>query len=308
MAVGVVVNPAAGGGRLLAAWPELARMLEARLGPLEVLRTSAPGEGRALAGQLVRRGAQLVIAAGGDGTANEVVDGLLGAGGGPELGVISVGTGRDFIRTLGNNADLAAAVDAIGSGRARAIDAGRVSYTADNGAREARHFLNVASLGVSGPTVRAVNASKQGRRVHGKVAFYYHTVMELLKYRPQQVRVRFEDGETIEVSTALVAIANGKFFGSGMMIAPDAAIDDGQFDVLVYRAEGKLRMILDFNTIYRGAHVALPRVTSRRCRWVEIEPVGDVARNAAIIEVDGESPGRIPARFEVMPGALRLRG
>lgn len=306
MSVGVVVNPAAGGGRLLAAWPQLKAMLEARLGRLDVLQTRAPGEGRALAAQLVRQGATLVIAAGGDGTANEVVDGMLAAGGGPALGVISVGTGRDFIRTLGGSAEFGAAVEAIGSGRVRRIDAGRVSYRTDDGHREQRHFLNVASLGVSGPTVRAVNASKQGRQVHGKAAFYYHTLMELLKYRPQHIRVRFEDGETIEVSTALVAIANGKFFGSGMMIAPDAAIDDGLFDVLVYRAEGKLRMILDFNLIYRGAHVLLPRVTIKRCRWVEIEPLGGAA-NEAIIEIDGESPGRIPARFEVLPGALTLR-
>ena len=83
--------------------------------------------------------------------------------------------------------------------------------------------------------------SKQGRQVHGKLAFYYHTVMELLRYRAQDVRVRFDDGETIDVHTALVVAANGRYFGSGMMIAPDAAIDDGQFDVLVYRAEGKLQ-------------------------------------------------------------------
>jgi diacylglycerol kinase family enzyme len=107
------------------------------------------------------------------------------------------------------------------------------------------------------------------------------------------------------VRTALVAVANGRYFGSGMMIAPDAAIDDGMFDVLVYRAEGKARMILDFNMIYRGAHTRLPRVAIKRTRWVEIEPVE--AGDAAIIEVDGESPGRVPARFEVMPGALTLR-
>jgi len=303
MAVGVVVNPAAGGGRLSAVWPELRGMLEARLGPLSVLETKRSGEGRELAVQHVRDGARLVIAAGGDGTANEVVDGLLLAGGGPELGVISVGTGRDFVRTLGGHGDPKAAVEAIGSGRTRRIDAGRVTYRADDGTTGVRHFLNVASLGVSGPTVRAVNRSKQGKAVHGKAAFYYHTVMELLKYRPQDVRVRFEDGETIDVRTALVVAANGRYFGSGMMIAPEAAIDDGQFDVLVYRAEGKLRMVLDFNMIYRGAHVSLPRVTIKRCRWFEVEPVGD----AAIVEVDGESPGRIPARFEVVPGALMLR-
>jgi diacylglycerol kinase family enzyme len=291
MSVGVVVNPAAGGGRLSAAWPQLAVMLEQRLGPLMVLSTKAPGEGRDLAAQHVRNGARLVIA----------------AGGGPELGVISVGTGRDFIRTLGGHADLAAAVDTIGSGRTRRIDAGKVTYLDDAGRTGIRHFLNVASLGVSGPTARAVNASKQGRQVHGKLAFYYHTIAELLRYRAQDVRVRFDDGETVDVHTALVVAANGRYFGSGMMIAPDAAIDDGQFDVLVYRAEGKLRMVLDFNLIYRGAHVSLPRVAIRRCRWIEIEPLGDSGANSAIIEVDGESPGRIPARFEVLPGVLTLR-
>jgi diacylglycerol kinase (ATP) len=280
MSVGVVVNPAAGGGRLSAAWPQLAQMLEAKLGPLNVLQTKRSGEGRDLAVQHVRNGAALVIAAGGDGTANEVVDGLLLAGGGPELGVISVGTGRDFVRTLGGHGDLAAAVDAIGSGRTRRIDAGRVTYRGDDGTTGVRHFLNVASLGVSGPTVRAVNTSKQGRQVHGKAAFYYHTVMELLKYRPQDVRVRFDDGEVVDVRTALIVAANGRYFGSGMMIAPDAAIDDGHFDALVYRAEGKLRMVLDFNMIYRGAHVSLPRVKLKRCKWFEVEPRGG-AENAA---------------------------
>jgi YegS/Rv2252/BmrU family lipid kinase len=306
MTVGVVVNPAAGGGRLSAAWPDLEAMLVARFGALSVLRTSGPGEGKRLAELHVRNGAELVIAAGGDGTANEVVDGLLTAGGAPPLGVIAVGTGRDFIRTLGGHADLRAAVEAIGSGRTRRIDAGRVTFHADDGTETSRHFLNVASMGVSGPTVRAVNRSKQGRQVHGKLAFYYHTVAEMLKYRTQRVRVRFDDGETIEVETALVVVANGRFFGSGMMIAPDAAIDDGLFDVLVYRAEGKLKMVLDFNLIYRGAHTRLPRVTMRRCRSVTVEPV--IESDAALLEVDGEGPGRIPARFEVLPGALTLRG
>lgn len=306
MAVGVVVNPTAGGGRLSSVWPELRRMLEAKLGPLSVLETRRTGEGRDLAARHVREGAALVIAAGGDGTANEVVDGLLLAGGGPELGVISVGTGRDFIRTLGGVSDPRAAIEAIGSGRTRRVDAGRVTFRDDDGNTGVRHFLNVASLGVSGPTVRAVNHSKQDHAVHGRISFYYHTIMELLKYRPQDVRVTFDDGEVIDVRTALVVAANGRYFGSGMMIAPDALIDDGLFDVLVYRAEGKLRMVLDFNTIYRGAHVSLPRVTIKRCRWFDVEPRGGT-ENAAILEVDGESPGRIPARFEVMPGALTLR-
>ena len=303
MTIGVVVNPAAGGGRLGQIWPTLAAALERQLGPLSVLRTTRPGEGRQLAELHLRNGAELVISAGGDGTASEVVDGLLAAGGGPQLGVISVGTGRDFIRTVGGSNDVEAAVAAIGSGRSRQIDAGRVTYRTDGGVTESRHFLNVASLGVSGPTVRAVNAAKHGRPVHAKAAFYFHTVVELMRYRPQPVRVSFDDGEVIEVTTALVVAANGRYFGSGMMIAPGAAIDDGLFDALVYRAEGKLRMVLDFNLIYRGAHTTLPRVTIKRCRSFTVEPLGD----ALIVEADGESPGRIPARFEILPKALVLR-
>jgi YegS/Rv2252/BmrU family lipid kinase len=304
MTIGVVVNPAAGGGRLGQLWPTLAVALERALGPLSVLRTSKPGEGRQLAQQHLRSGATLVISAGGDGTANEVVDGLLGAGGGPQLGVISVGTGRDFIRTLGGSKDLDTAVAAIGSGRSRAIDAGRVTYRSDTGSTETRHFLNVASIGVSGPTVRAVNAAKHGRPVHAKAAFYFHTVVELMRYQPQPVRVTFDDGEVIEVTTALVVAANGRYFGGGMMVTPDAQIDDGLLDALVYRAEGKLRMVLDFNKIYRGAHTTLPRVTIKRCRSFTIEPLGE----PLILEADGESPGRIPAMFEVLPKALVLRG
>lgn len=304
MTIGVVVNPAAGGGRLGQIWPTLAAALERVLGPLSVLRTTRSGEGRQLAEQHLRNGADLVISAGGDGTANEVVDGLLGAGGGPQLGVISVGTGRDFIRTLGVSREIDAAVAALGSGRSRAIDAGRVTYRSDAGATETRHFLNVASIGVSGPTVRAVNAAKHGRPVHAKAAFYFHTVVELMRYRAQPVRVAFDDGEVIEVTTALVVAANGRYFGGGMMIAPDAELDDGLFDALVYRAEGKLRMVSDFNKIYRGAHTTLPRVTIKRCRSFTVESLGE----PLILEADGESPGRIPATFEVLPKALVLRG
>ena len=308
MTIGVVVNPAAGGGRLGRIWPMLADELGRRLGRLDVLFTTRSGEGSALAERHARNGAELIIGAGGDGTASEVVDGMLRAGGPAALGILSIGTGRDFVRSLGATRDLSIAADAIASGRTRRIDAGRVTYHTDDGRPETRHFINVASLGVSGPTVRAVNASKAHSPLPGKVMFYFHTVTELLKYRLQRVAVRFDDGEVIEVTTALVAVANGRYFGGGMMIAPDAALEDGLFDVLVYRAEGKLRMILDFNLIYRGAHVNLPRVTLKRCRWVEVAPLGEVAENAAILDIDGESPGRIAARFEVLPGALTLRG
>ena len=307
MKIGVVVNPAAGGGRLAAIWPDIARAFEHRLKTLTVSFTSRAGNGAALAEQFVRDGAELVIAAGGDGTASQVADGILRAGGGTQLGIVPVGTGRDFMRNFGMGRDEMAAMEAICSGRTRQIDAGRVSYLDDSGMPAIRHFINVASLGVSGPTVRAVNAAKQGRQVSAKLVFYFHTLRELFRYREQDVRVVFDDGEVREFRTALVAVANGRFFGGGMMIAPDAALDDGLFDVLLYRPEGKLRMLLDFNLIYKGAHTKLPRVTIKRARSLEVLPAGGKPENTAILDIDGESPGRIGAKFEVLPRALTLR-
>ena len=305
MSVGVVVNPVAGGGRLASRWPSLRAELEARLGPLWIAETKAPGEARELAARHVADGAKLVIAAGGDGTVNEVVDGVLAAGpsGGLELGIVPVGTGRDLWRTLGEG-DARAAVGGIASGRTRRIDVGRVTYQRVDGGTGVRHFINVSSVGLSAEIAAAVNRTGR-RRVSGRTLFYLETIKGILRYRPERVRVTFDGAETIEVDTALVAVANGRYFGGGMMVLPDARIDDGLFDVLVYAAPGWLRMILDFNLIYRGQHTRLPRVTIRRCRSVEVLPVGG---SAAMLETDGESPGRAPARFEIMPGALVLRG
>lgn len=306
MRVGVVVNRVAGGGRLVPAWPRLAAKLERQFGPLDVRTTEAPGDGTRLTLELARAGSTLIIAAGGDGTLNEVAEGLLRSGADIPVGVIPAGTGHDFTRSFGFGRDLDAAVAAICSGNRRRIDAGRVTYTTDDGRTATRHFLNVASIGASGNIVRAVNSAVVGKKRSGKALFYFHTLREMLRYRPQQVRVHLADGQSVELTTALVAIANGRFFGGGMNVTPGAALDDGLFDVLLYEAPGKLQMVSDFNRIYRGTHVDLPRVAMHRAAWIEVEPADAAPENAAVLEIDGESPGRIRARFEILPQALTL--
>ena len=106
---------------------------------------------------------------------------------------------------------------------------------------------------------------------------------------------------------ALVAVANGQFFGGGMMIAPDAVLDDGLFDIVILRAAGKLGLIRDIRLLYGGRHRNHPAITILRGRKVVVEPLGDPLANGALIDIDGESPGRIPATFEILPGALTLR-
>lgn len=311
MKVGVVVNPVAGGGRMRALWPDIHARLAERFDSVELRETRAPGEAAALARDLALDGLPLVIAAGGDGTVSETVDGLLQArgeqGSTADLGIIPVGTGSDLARGLGIGGEPAALVARIAGSKGHAIDAGRVAFVDDHGALATRHFINIASLGVSGPTDRAVNAAKSGGRMSGKMVFLWHTVRELIRYRFQQVRVTVDDGPPLEATIALVAAANGRYFGGGMMIAPDAAIDDGQLEVIVVRGASKLKLISDLRLVYSGAHKALASCTFLRGKKVLVEPLGDPIANGALLDIDGESPGRIPATFEIVPAAITVR-
>ncbi|TIV43202.1 MAG: diacylglycerol kinase family lipid kinase, partial [Mesorhizobium sp.] len=254
----------------------------------------------------------LVIAAGGDGTASEVADGLLQAqdeiGRTSELGLLPCGTGIDFARGLGMPRGIDATLKRIADTKARKVDAGRVCYIDDHGKLASRHFINIASLGLSGATDRAINADKRKGRVSSKALFFWRTVLEFVRYRFQDVRITIDDGEPVEARMALVAVANGKFFGGGMMIAPDAELADGQFDIVILRAAGKLGLIRDIRLLYGGRHRNHPAITILRGRKVLVEPLGDAEKNGALVDIDGESPGRIPATFEILPGALTLRG
>ncbi|MER8725056.1 diacylglycerol kinase family protein [Mesorhizobium sp. M1027] len=311
MKVAVVLNPIAGGGRLKRHWPEVAASLKRHFGDFELRETQAEGDAERLALDLAAIGFELVIAAGGDGTASEVADGLLKAfresGRTAELGLLPCGAGIDFARGLGlsNNVDLT--LKRIAEAKGRKVDAGCISYVDDHGALASRHFINIASLGLSGVTDRAVNADKRKGKVSAKALFYWRTVWEFLRYRFQDVAITIDDGAPVEARMALVAVANGKFFGGGMMIAPDAELNDGEFDIVILRAAGKLKLIWDIRLLYGGRHRNHPAITILRGKKVVVEPIGDVQKNAALIDIDGESPGRIPATFEILPGALTLR-
>lgn len=311
MVVGVVVNPVAGSGRMRSKWPRIEEVLAGRLGPLDVKETGGRGEACDLARQLAMAGAELVIAVGGDGTVSETVDGLLQAheatGRTAHLAVVALGAGSDLARGLGLVADIETIAARIATGERRTIDAGRVCFVNDDGALASRHFINIASLGVSGPIVRAVNSAKSSGRLSGKPLFLFHTVRELIRCKFQDVRISVDDGEAIETQIALVAIANAPYFGGGMKIAPDAAPDDALFEVVIVRGRSKLSLISDLRLIYSGAHKTLPSCTFLRGSKIVVEPQGDLA-NAALLDIDGESPGRIPATFEVLPGAITVRG
>jgi len=299
----LIVNPASAGGRTGRHFDAIARAVQGTLGDFEARFTRATGDGTTLAREAVAAGRRLVVAVGGDGTASEVIDGLLHGGYREQFGFIPRGTGGDFRRSLGIPNDVPGAALLLAGPAARTIDLGRVEFTGADGRPAVRHFANVASCGVSG--VVAGNVNRSGKWLGGKLSFKLSAARALAGWRDQRVRWRADGGAWVEQPMTALAICNGRHFGGGMMVAPEASLDDGLLDVTIWTGFGLLDFVTKEAMLYDGRHVRLANTRTLRARTVELEPVGSAP---VLLEVDGEQPGRLPARFTVLPGALTLRG
>jgi diacylglycerol kinase (ATP) len=310
MKIGVILNPVAGAGKAAALWPAFETALHSRFGAFDLKRTASPEEAVHFATAMAKEGFDLVLAAGGDGTIGDVADGLLTSGYDaamlPAFAILPCGTGSDLARTLAIDGNPAKIVSLIDPANARLIDAGRVSFVDEAGRAAMRHFINIASFGLSGPTSRAVNAAKRSGNASGQLLFMWHTVRELIRYKFQNVVITVDDAPPLQARIAVVAVANAKYFGGGMKIAPDADPCDGLLDIVIFRGTAKLSLIKDMRLLYSGSHANHPMVTILRGRRIVVDPAGGLGANEAGLDVDGEAPGSIPATFEIVPGALRM--
>lgn len=301
----VIVNPRSQGGAAGRHWPESAKIVRRHF-DFEERHTSARGEATRLAREAVLGGAGRIVAVGGDGTVNEVINGLLDEAGRPlapdvAFGLLPCHTGGDFRRLLGVPADLDGAAETIARGRTRRIDAGRLTCAGPDGATVVRHFVNIGSCGVSALVAQYVNASSKRT---GALAFYFASFRAMLAYRNAPVRQRLDDGAWGPVEKVnLVAVANARHFGGGMLVAPEADPADGLFDVVTLGDFRFSDLLRSGHRLYNGTHLALKKVRSARARKVEIEPAGD-ARVA--LEIEGETPGYLPAKFEILPAVLEV--
>jgi diacylglycerol kinase (ATP) len=305
----VIANPAAGGGRVGRERSALIATLHAALGPCEVLFSQAQGNATELAAQAAAGGATTVLSLGGDGTHNEVLNGLLSRGDRTDvrMGTISAGSGGDFCRlTVGGN-DLQRGVTAIAESASRAepprIDAGRVRYRRDDGVEESRLFLNIGSVGISGLVCRIVNASS--KPLGGKVAYMLATARALLRYQPPRLRIQVDGEVMLESEITTLALCNGQFAGGGMQFAPRARLGDGQFDVIAIQPVSLFGSVRDSSKLYQGRILDLPYVSWRRGRRISVEVL---SQHKAWVELDGEAPGFAPAEFELLPQALPMLG
>jgi YegS/Rv2252/BmrU family lipid kinase len=296
------VNPESQNGATGRRWRDTEKRLKAALGSFEVEFTRAPRDAERLAREAARAGTGRIVIAGGDGTLSEVANGLLGADLArcTEIGLLPLGSGGDFSRGFGLPRSLDAAVACLDSGRTRSVDACRVSFLAPSGDTRIRHCVNVASFGLSGLVSQIVNASS--KRLGGRASFLIGALRAMVRYRGADVSLRVDGKLVHDGPISMVAAANGQSFGGGMRIAPGASVDDGMLDVVVVPCRSVPQLIANLPSLYRGTHLERSMAALHRGRVVEANATSE----GVLIELDGEVVGTLPARIEILPGALTM--
>jgi YegS/Rv2252/BmrU family lipid kinase len=299
-----VVNPKSANGDTGKRWAELQARISRSLPEIAVGFTEGPMHAAELARQALRDGYDTVIAVGGDGTINETINGFFEAGravkAGATFGVLPRGTGGDFRRTFGWELDLEGAVERLRRDATEAFDVGLLEYTGEGGSKQQRYFANIASFGVSGAVDIEVNRSSKA--LGGKLSFMLGSFKAMVKYHDKPVRFRVDGGEWEEAPITTLAVANGKYFGGGMKVAPDAVTSDGVFDVTVWSGYSLKDFVLKQGGIYSGEHVKWKGTRCLKARVLEADSTEEV-----LIDCDGEQPGRLPCKMTLLPGAVRLK-
>ena len=296
----IILNPVAGRGRGARVEPELRRYLETEGLDFDLVHTTGRGHAAELAQQAVRDGFEIVVAAGGDGTFHEVVNGLMTASGGGEtgtLGIIPIGSGSDFAHTAGAPADLQAACHRLAHGQVRVVDVGRLTMPG----LPPRYFDNTLGIGFDGVvTVEAVKV----KWLRG-LALYLPVVLKtiFLSLKIPQVTIEY-DGEEMALPALMVCVANGPREGGGFFVAPQAQPDDGLFDLCIVNEVSRLAMLGLIPHFLQGTHVDKEPVTMTRARSVTISSPDDL-----VAHVDGEvlcTDGH-QIRCEILPRRLRVQ-
>jgi YegS/Rv2252/BmrU family lipid kinase len=308
----VIVNPASASGATGDRWARAASDLRAHFGPFRVAFTRGPGDAREIAASEARSGRGMIIACGGDGTISEVACGILESGAGTELGILPSGTGGDFRRTLRLPARTAEAARALRDGRTVEIDAGRVEFRDEGGEARSRYFVNVASCGMGGEVIRRVEESGESfvsaaadRVLGGRAAYAVASARAALSFERPRLRVSLDGRAERSVTLTNLCVANARYFGGGMKIAPGAKLTDGLFDVVAVGDMGALTILKNSYKLYLGTHLRLAQVGHARARSVSVSASDEGEK--VLLEVDGELVGQLPATFEILPRALRVR-
>jgi diacylglycerol kinase (ATP) len=296
----LIVNPRSANGATGRRWPRIERRLRAILAEFDVLFTERPGDAARLAAGAAAK-YEIITAVGGDGTINEVVNGLVDGDGellaGGSLGIIPRGTGSDLVRSLEIPHSLDAAAAVLARRQRREVDIGRARVCGLDGVPVTRHFINEAELGMGAAVSDAVNRSS--KRLGGAASFLWGIAATMLRYRDQAVSFSCDGEPTENVLLNNAWIANGAYSGGGIASAPQARLDDGLLDLVRVGHAGLVGRVRALAGLRSGAFTRLPHVS-----YCKVRCVNAVAETSVPVEVDGELIGTLPATFDLLPVRL----
>ncbi len=298
-----VVNPEARAGATRKRWPRIRELAAERLGSVESRLTTGPGDATDITRRCLDEGAALIVCVGGDGTLNEVVNGFMLAEGSVRnrtpLGYIPVGTGCDFARSVAIPRDVAGALDVLARGETRLIDLGRLRYNDGAGQPAVRYFDNAVSFGIGGAVVARVR--DYARFCGPYTAYFFSILSSIFREGKKRVRLRVDDQAEVSFRAWHVVTANGRFQGHALQVAPDASIDDGLLDILVFGDISLLGVFRHFPKLYSGKIETIREMI--RTRGGKVIASSD---EPVLVEADGELIGRLPVEIEIIPRALRM--
>jgi YegS/Rv2252/BmrU family lipid kinase len=295
----LIVNPAAGAGKTARKWPNIMARLRSLDLRFDYDLTEAPGHARELAQTAVSKGYELVVSVGGDGTINEVVNGLYDTGSIADIlfGIVGTGTGGDYIRSIGIPRSHLEACQRLKNPRKTTVDVGVIEYP-DGSETVKRLFVNFAGMGFDAEIVKTTTLKY--KTLNATAAYLAGLLSTLVFYRNKAVTLSI-DGEPVAEKVCTVLLNNGKYGGGGMFAAPDADLSDGLLDVLIIGDLSKADLLWSLPRVYRGTHLTHPKVTLKKARQIEIKSDTSVS-----LQADGELLGELPASAYVLPALLNI--
>ena len=302
----VIVNPTAGSGRTGKIWPQIELSLKKNIGSFRVKFTSGRGNATIITRQILDNGPARIVAIGGDGLLNEVLNGFFQddilINSESCLSFVMTGTGCDFQRSLGFPNHWQSGLENLKNSETRKIDIGKVIYSSNDKKEKKRYFINIASFGLSGAVDQTIEKFGMLKYLGGKLLFLCSTIKTIFTYPNQSIRYSIDGNKWSEIRTRLGVLANGQFFGGGMNVAPEAELDDGFLDLLILKEVSLLNLLLHLPKIYRGTHLLSPEVFYLKVKSFDVTSVEKI-----LLDIDGEASFFSQARFEILPKILNIK-
>ncbi len=303
----IIINPESDKGRTGKRWQQIKEALRSFFREFRYEFTEKPCHATEISRTAIKDGTELIVGIGGDGTMNEIANGFFEGdriiNPDTSLGVVPSGTGSDFSRSLLIPLSYRKALELIAQVPSRTIDAGRVKFMDHEGRICERYFLNISDFGIGGEVVRHMRLNQMKRK---KSSYLLSTLATFLHYKNKRLLISVDGRELPEEEYMIGAIANGRIFGKGMKIAPEARLDDGLFDVVLIKGMKILEFLRNVRRVYAGTHLSHPKIEFLRGTRVEVSPAKE-QKGEVLIEVDGEQVGRAPVVFEMLPGCIPVK-